>query len=102
VEIAQASIAELAERPLSSVITVRGKELVRGATVAEARAIFASNSVRLIPVLDEGAYVAAATREDLGGAGDDGSTYVGLVCLARDRAHLCIDADCHAASAPAP
>ena len=34
--------------------------------------------------------------------GDDGTTYVGLVCLTSDRAHLCIDAECHAASAPQP
>ena len=30
--------------------------------------------------------------------GDDGSTYVGLICLNRDRRRLCIDAECHAAS----
>jgi CBS domain-containing protein len=139
VEIAHAGIADVAERPIGSVITVRGKELARGATVAQARALFASSSVRLIPVLDGAAYVAAATRDDLGDApdddpierharstpptarasdpvadalpalegdggrrlvvlGDDGSTYVGLVCLTRDPAHLCIDAECQAAS----
>jgi hypothetical protein len=27
--------------------------------------------------------------------GDDGSTYVGLLCLTRDRERLCIDAECH-------
>jgi CBS domain-containing protein len=141
VEIVNAGIADLAKRPLGSVITVRGKELARGATVADARAIFASSSVLLIPVLDGDTYVAAATRDDLADApdddpierharstpptaraservedalpaldgdegrrlvvlGEDGSTYVGLVCLARDRAHLCIDAECDAASAP--
>jgi CBS domain-containing protein len=139
VEIVHAGIADVAERPIGSVITVRGKELARGATVAEARAIFASSSVRLIPVLDGATYVAAASRDDIRDApdddpievhahstpptarisdrvedalpaldndggrrlvvlGDDGSTYVGLVCLTRDRAHLCIDAECHAAS----
>jgi CBS domain-containing protein len=140
VEIVHAGIADVAERPIGSVITVRGKELARGATVAEARAIFASGSVQLVPVLDAGAYVGALSRDDLRDAadadpveryavstpptayasatveealpeldedggrrlvvlGDDGATYVGLVCLTSDRAHLCIDAECHAAAA---
>jgi predicted transcriptional regulator len=30
--------------------------------------------------------------------GDDGVSYVGLLCLSRDRQSLCIDAECHAAS----
>jgi CBS domain-containing protein len=30
--------------------------------------------------------------------GDDGSTYVGLLCLHRDRERLCIDAECHVAA----
>jgi CBS domain-containing protein len=30
--------------------------------------------------------------------GDDGATYVGLVCLHRDRERLCIDAECHVAA----
>jgi hypothetical protein len=29
---------------------------------------------------------------------DDGRTYVGLMCLDRDRTRLCIDAECHAAA----
>ena len=28
--------------------------------------------------------------------GDDGASYVGLVCVTRDRSRLCIDAECHA------
>ena len=28
--------------------------------------------------------------------GDDGISYVGLVCLRSDRTHLCVDAECHA------
>jgi CBS domain-containing protein len=131
-----ATIAELADRTAADAVTVRGKELAAGATVAAARALFASSSVQLIPVLDGDAYVGALTREDLeqaddaepvaqyasarpptatastrlpdairtlnadGGRrlvvlGDDGSTYVGLVCLHRDRERLCIDAECH-------
>jgi CBS domain-containing protein len=143
VEIVHAGIADVADRPIRSVITVRGKELAHSATVAEARELFASSSVQLVPVLDGAAYVGAATRDDIrhaadsdpieryavstpptarasasvedalpaldldGGrrlvvVGDDGTTYVGLVCLTSDRAHLCIDAECHAASAPQP
>jgi hypothetical protein len=37
--------------------------------------------------------------------GDDGRTYVGLMCLDRDRTRLCIDAECHVAGLarqPAP
>ena len=28
--------------------------------------------------------------------GDDAASYVGLVCVTRDRSRLCIDAECHA------
>jgi hypothetical protein len=34
--------------------------------------------------------------------GDDGRTYVGLMCLDRDRTRLCIDAECHAAALARP
>jgi hypothetical protein len=34
--------------------------------------------------------------------GDDGRTYVGLMCLDRDRTRLCIDAECHAAALAQP
>ena len=27
--------------------------------------------------------------------GDDGVSYVGVLCLRRDRTHLCVDAECH-------
>jgi CBS domain-containing protein len=45
---------------------------------------------------------ALAALDDDGGRrlvvlGEDRSTYVGLVCLHRDRKRLCIDAECHAA-----
>jgi CBS domain-containing protein len=133
-----ASVSELSGRTAGDVITVRGKELAADATVAAARALFASGSVQLIPLLDGDAYVGAVTRDDLAGAddaerisahaggrppittastpladalavlnddggrrlvvlGDDRTTYVGLICLHRDRVRLCIDAECHAA-----
>jgi CBS domain-containing protein len=133
-----ATVAELADRTAGEAVTVRGKELQAEATVAAARALFASSSVRLVPVLDGERYVGAITRDDveragddvpvatlataqpptatastrLGDAaralnadggrrlvvlGDDGVTYVGLVCLHRDRERLCIDAECRAA-----
>ncbi len=50
--IVHAGIAEVADRPVGSVITVRGKELTVGATVGDARELFGSSSVQLIPVLD--------------------------------------------------
>jgi hypothetical protein len=133
------TLADLLDRTAGEVVTVRGKELPADATVAEGRAIFASGSVRLIPLLEGGAYTGAVGRDDLEGAddaaaiaehataqppiaaasdrvgdviaglgddtgrrvvvlGDDGRTYVGLMCLDRDRARLCIDAECEAAS----
>jgi CBS domain-containing protein len=136
-------LADLLDRTAGEVVTVRGKELPADATVAEGRAIFASGSVRLIPLLDGGAYAGAVGRDDLEGAaddapiashasaqppiaaaservgdvvaglggngerrvvvlGDDRRTYVGLMCLDRDRARLCIDAECHAASRAQP
>jgi CBS domain-containing protein len=134
-----ANVSDLAGRTAGDVITVRGKELPADATVAAARALFASRSVQLIPLLAGEAYAGAVTRDDLEGAddgdpvsahaggqppvttastpladalaaldadggrrlvvlGDDGTTYVGLVCLHRDRRRLCIDAECHAAA----
>lgn len=137
--IVHASLLDVADRPVGSVITVRGKELQRGATVAQARELFDSSSVRLIPVLDGATYLGAVSRDDIAGAaaadpverhalsspptapasastgealmalaadggrrlvvlGDDRTTYVGLICLHRDRQRLCIDAECHAAA----
>jgi predicted transcriptional regulator len=131
-----ATIAELGDRTAGDGITVRGKELAADATVAAGRALFASNSVQLIPLLAGDAYVGAVSRDDIAGAddaepiatyattraptatastpigdaiavlnsdggrrlvvlGDDHTTYVGLVCLHRDRTKLCIDAECH-------
>src|SRR4029078_11078590 len=61
----------MADPPLPSVITVRGKELAADATVGDARTLFASSSVQLIPVLDGTAYLGAGLRADIDGAGDD-------------------------------
>jgi CBS domain-containing protein len=135
-----AHVSDLSGRTAADVITVRGKELAAGATVADARALFASGSVQLIPLLDGEAYAGAVTRDDIAAAddadpisdharsrppvttasasladalaalntdggrrlvvlGDDRRTYIGLVCLHRDRQRLCIDAECHAAGA---
>ncbi|HVG67044.1 MAG TPA: CBS domain-containing protein, partial [Gaiellales bacterium] len=110
------------------------------ATVGDARRLFGSSSVQLIPVLDGTAYLGAVARDDIGEAGDgepitgftrsnpptatastpagkalralegdggrrlvvlgdDGASYVGLVCVTRDGARLCIDAQCHAGGA---
>lgn len=136
-------VADLLDRTAGEVVTVRGKELAADATVADGRAMFASGSVRLIPLLDGETYAGAVGRDDLEGAdddapiashasaqppiaaasdrvgdvvtrlgedgerrvvvlGDDRRTYVGLMCLDRDRARLCIDAECHAASLAQP
>jgi CBS domain-containing protein len=132
-------VADLLDRTAGEVVTVRGKELPADATVAEGRAIFASGSVRLIPLLEGGIYRGAVGRDDLEDAADDaaiaehaaaqppiaaasdrvgdvvaslgndagrrvvvladdGRTYVGLMCLDRDRTSLCIDAECEAGS----
>jgi CBS domain-containing protein len=134
-----AMVGDVADLPVSEVVTVRGKELGSRATVAEGRALFASSSVQLVPVLDDGRYAGSVTRDDLADAaddvpiaalahdgpptttastpvrealaalgpddgmrlvvlGDDASTYVGLLCLHRDRERLCIDAECHVAA----
>ncbi len=131
------SIEDVADRPVSGAITIRGKELAATATVGEARALFESSSVQLVPVLNDGVYVGAVSRDDIAEApdaepiteyatsrppiatastsvgaaidsliqdggrrlvvlGDDSSTYIGLMCLTRDRARLCVDAECHA------
>ena len=138
--IVHADVFEMADRPVGSVITVRGKELAADATVGDARRLFGSSSVQLIPVLDGTAYLGAVARDDIGDAGDgepitgftrsnpptatastpagkalralegdggrrlvvlgdDGASYVGLVCVTRDGARLCIDAQCHAGGA---
>ncbi len=130
------SIEAVADHPVSGAITIRGKELAATATVGEARALFESSSVQLVPVLDGGAYLGAVARDDIADAddaepiteyatsqppiatastpvaaaidsltqdggrrlvvlGDDSSTYIGLVCLTRDRTRLCVDAECH-------
>ena len=136
-------LADLLDRTAGEVVTVRGKELPVGATVADGRAIFASGSVRLIPLLYGAVYAGAVGRGALDGAddaaaiagyataqpptaaaservgdvvarlgegsgrrvvvlGDDGRTYVGLMCLDGDRTRLCIDAECHPAAPAEP
>lgn len=133
---ARVTVSDARSQPIGELVTVRGKELQAGATVAAGRALFDSSSVRLIPVLDGGAYTGAVTRDAIADAadaepitayagagapvatastpleeamaaldgdggfrlvvvGDDGRTYVGLLCLNRDREHLCVDAECH-------
>ena len=136
--IVHVDVFDMADRPVGSVITVRGKELAAGATVADARRLFESSSVQLIPLLDGETYLGAVSRDDIAGApdgepvagrvavsrpptatastpageallaldgdggrrlvvlGDDDASYVGLVCVTRDGASLCIDAECHA------
>jgi CBS domain-containing protein len=134
-----ATVGDVADLPVSEVVTVRGKELAAEATVAAGRALFASSSVQLVPVLAGDRYAGSVTRDDLAGAaddapiaalahagpptttastpvrealaalgpddglrlvvlGDDDSTYVGLMCLHRDRERLCIDAECRVAA----
>jgi hypothetical protein len=66
-----ATVDDVADLPVSEVVTVRGKELAAGATVASGRALFASSSVQLVPVLDGGRYAGSVTRADLEGADDD-------------------------------
>lgn len=44
-------------------ITARGKELGVADTVADARRLFASHSVKILPVLDAATYVGAVGRE---------------------------------------
>ena len=135
-QVAHMTVDELGDIPVAQAITVRGKELAADASVAEARAVLASASTQLLPVLDGPAYVGALTPDAIpsdapdtaparrfvvpapqaqastplraalavldadGGkrlvvVGDDGVTYVGLICLRSDRTHLCVDAECH-------
>src|SRR4029078_7821134 len=67
-DIVHADLRNVSDRPVGSVITVRGKELPADATVADARRLFESSSVQLIPVLDGNAYRGAVTREHLADA----------------------------------
>ncbi len=59
------TIDELADRPVADVVTARGRELQLHDTVADLRVLFASASVRLVPVLEGDAYVGAVCREDV-------------------------------------
>ena len=65
-----ATIAELGDRTAGDGVTVRGKELPVDATVAAARALFASSSVQLVPLLDGAAYAGSVTRDDIADAAD--------------------------------
>jgi regulator of cell morphogenesis and NO signaling len=56
---------DLAALPVSAAITTRRKELSATDTVADARRLFARDSVRVLPVLDGGAYVGVVTRDAL-------------------------------------
>ena len=50
--IAHLTVHELGDRRVADAITVRGKELQVDDTVADTRALFASSSVHLVPILD--------------------------------------------------
>ncbi|HET9243760.1 MAG TPA: CBS domain-containing protein [Gaiella sp.] len=54
---------DLAHAPIASAITIRGKELARDATIADARALFASGSVQVLPVLEDTTYVGTIARD---------------------------------------
>ena len=54
---------ELAHVPIASAITIRGKELAREARIADARALFASSSVQVRPVLEGTTYGGTITRD---------------------------------------
>ena len=69
--IVHADVFDMADRPVGSVITVRGKELTADAAVGDARGLFESSSVQLIPVLDGTTYLGAVSRDDIGGASDE-------------------------------
>jgi CBS domain-containing protein len=56
---------ELASLPISAAVTARGKELSATSTVGDARALFASGSVHVVPVLSGAAYLGAVSREAL-------------------------------------
>ena len=75
-------LADLLDRTAGEVVTVRGKELPADATVAEGRAIFASGSVRLIPLLDGEAYAGAVGRDDLEDADPSSITVPVILALA--------------------
>jgi CBS domain-containing protein len=66
-----ATVSDLADRTAGEVITLRGKELPADAMVAAGRALLASSSVRLIPLLQGDAYAGAVERDAIAGA-DDG------------------------------
>ena len=59
------SRVELAGLPISAAVTARGKELPAGSTVGDARALFANDSVHVVPVLSGTAYVGAVSRDAL-------------------------------------
>ena len=65
------TLEELADEPVVNAITVRGRELTTRSTVADARALFESRSVKVIPVLDGDQYVGAVGRDDVEGVADD-------------------------------
>jgi CBS domain-containing protein len=68
--------------PVAGLATTRTPSVTASTPLAEALRGLAEDAGRRVVVL-----------------GDDRSTYVGLICLHRDRQRLCIDAECHAAAA---
>jgi hypothetical protein len=83
-----------------------GRDDLEGADDAAAIAGLATAQPPTAGASDRVADVIAGLGKDAGRRfvvlGDDGRTYVGLMCLDRDRTRLCIDAECHAASLARP
>lgn len=60
---------ELADFPVGSVVTVRGKEIQLEDTVETARRVLGSGAASVLPVLDGERYVGAVDRDTLAAAG---------------------------------
>lgn len=56
---------------IGDVVTVRNRELTLDATLADAKAHFASSSVQVLPVLDGGVYVGSVARDAMPTGGED-------------------------------
>lgn len=69
------TVAGNAERRVGELVTGRSKQLAAEQTVADARRVLANPSVRVVPVLDERAYLGAVSREILDGV--DSATPLG-------------------------
>lgn len=77
------SRADLTGVTVGEIITVRGRELRTEATVADARQVFASASVRVVPLLDiDGRYRASIAREAVTADLADDAPVLPLACEA--------------------